>query len=108
LTAQIANGETPDVGELINVLSLELWLAGGGEEALKAGIEHWTDVKRDIPMWATSWNDPLMEQLRNTEWYKMLMVRTGLVDYWRERGWPDYCQPTSEYDFQCGEYRPGE
>jgi len=25
----------------------------------------------------------------------------GLVDYWRNFGWPDFCQPSSGDDFEC-------
>ena len=25
----------------------------------------------------------------------------GLVDYWKEFGWPDLCRPVGEDDFEC-------
>ena len=28
-------------------------------------------------------------------------AQAGLVDYWKEYGWPDLCRPFGENDFQC-------
>jgi hypothetical protein len=39
--------------------------------------------------------------IRKTERFKALMREFGLVDYWRERGWPDLCQPVGAGDFVC-------
>jgi hypothetical protein len=25
----------------------------------------------------------------------------GLVDYWKQYGWPDMCRPFGENDFEC-------
>jgi hypothetical protein len=38
--------------------------------------------------------------LRRSEAFKRFAREAGLVDYWRERGWPDLCRPTGE-DFEC-------
>jgi hypothetical protein len=29
------------------------------------------------------------------------MLNAGYVDYWRARGWPDLCHPTTGDDFVC-------
>jgi TolB-like protein/DNA-binding SARP family transcriptional activator len=39
--------------------------------------------------------------LRKTERYKQFMRRRGVVDYWRERGWPTRCRPVGIDDFTC-------
>jgi serine/threonine-protein kinase len=39
--------------------------------------------------------------VRRTERFKTLMRQYGLVDYWRERGWPDLCQAVGADDFVC-------
>jgi TolB-like protein/tetratricopeptide (TPR) repeat protein len=44
---------------------------------------------------------PNMAPLRKTERFKMHMRKIGLVDYWRERGWPDLCKPVGANDFAC-------
>ena len=33
--------------------------------------------------------------------FKNLMRKSGLVDYWRARGWPEFCHPTTGDDFEC-------
>jgi hypothetical protein len=37
------------------------------------------------------WKSRLVFGLRNI----------GLVDYWKARGWPDLCRPTTGNDFEC-------
>jgi TolB-like protein/Flp pilus assembly protein TadD len=39
--------------------------------------------------------------LRKTDRFKTFLVRAGLVNYWRARGWPEFCQPVSTVDFAC-------
>jgi tetratricopeptide (TPR) repeat protein len=39
--------------------------------------------------------------LRQLPEYKKFLTDIGLVDLWKERGWPDFCQPTGEDDFTC-------
>jgi hypothetical protein len=33
---------------------------------------------------------------------KQLFIHNGLEPYWRKHGWPDFCRPISEDDFECG------
>jgi tetratricopeptide (TPR) repeat protein len=33
--------------------------------------------------------------------FKMLARKIGLVDYWKESGWPDRCRPKGKDDFEC-------
>lgn len=44
---------------------------------------------------------PVYAPLRKTERFKTLARKLGLVDYWRERGWPDLCRPIGADDFVC-------
>jgi adenylate cyclase len=39
--------------------------------------------------------------VRNTERFKTLVRNMGLVDYWRAKGWPEFCRPTTGDDFEC-------
>ncbi|MHB1205339.1 MAG: tetratricopeptide repeat protein [Rhodospirillaceae bacterium] len=48
------------------------------------------------PLWY-----PEYGPLRKTDRFKALMRRSGLVDYWRARGWPDLCHPVGADDFAC-------
>ena len=39
--------------------------------------------------------------VRKTERFKAFARRSGLVDYWRAKGWPEFCHPTTGDDFVC-------
>ena len=39
--------------------------------------------------------------VRKTERFKTFLRNAGIVDYWRQRGWPDLCRPTGADDFVC-------
>jgi TolB-like protein/Tfp pilus assembly protein PilF len=45
--------------------------------------------------------EPLHGPLRKTERFKTLVRNAGMVDYWRARGWPEFCRPTTGDDFVC-------
>ena len=44
---------------------------------------------------------PSYSPTRRTERFKALMRNAGMVDYWRQRGWPAFCQPIGATDFKC-------
>jgi serine/threonine-protein kinase len=44
---------------------------------------------------------PSYGALRKTERFKKIVRDAGLVDYWRERGWPAFCEPLNGDDFVC-------
>ena len=44
---------------------------------------------------------PSAVSVRKTERFKALMRFAGIVDYWRARGWPDFCHHTTGDDFEC-------
>jgi hypothetical protein len=44
---------------------------------------------------------PVLSDVRKLPGFKDLVAREGLVDYWREYGWPELCQPTTADDFEC-------
>jgi TolB-like protein len=44
---------------------------------------------------------PMFEPVRKTDRFKALMRSAGYVDYWRARGWPEFCRPTTADDFVC-------
>lgn len=49
-------------------------------------ISHWAFVFGPIQ------NDPRMKKIRRDY---------GYVDYWKHNGWPDYCYPVGDEDFEC-------
>lgn len=44
---------------------------------------------------------PLIAPIRNEPAVRQMMVELGLVDYWREYTWADFCEPVGESDFRC-------
>ncbi len=50
----------------------------------------------DMPLWA-----PWYADTRRLPGFKDLVRDMGLVDYWREYGWGDFCKPVGDTDFEC-------
>ena len=48
----------------------------------------------------TIWH-PAYTRVRKTERFKTYVRKAGLVDYWRAKGWPEFCHPTGADDFVC-------
>ena len=44
---------------------------------------------------------PALKEARQLPQFKPLLRDSGLVDLWRERGWPDLCRPVGDTDFYC-------
>jgi TolB-like protein len=47
-------------------------------------------------VWTPVWRDT-----RQTPMFKELMQELELDDFWRARGWPTYCRPLGDDDFEC-------
>ena len=44
---------------------------------------------------------PAYAPVRKTERFKSFLQQAGYVEYWRARGWPEFCHPTTGEDFAC-------
>jgi adenylate cyclase len=44
---------------------------------------------------------PSLREIRKTPRFKEFVREIGLVDYWKEYGWPDICRPVGDDDFEC-------
>jgi tetratricopeptide (TPR) repeat protein len=44
---------------------------------------------------------PSYAPVRKLERFKTFVRKSGLVDYWRVKGWPEFCRPTGADDFVC-------
>jgi TolB-like protein/DNA-binding SARP family transcriptional activator len=66
-------------------------------EFYEAGVA--TDYSVSISN-ALLWH-PYYASLRKTERYKDFMRKRGVVEYWRNRGWPERCWPLEAADFTC-------
>ena len=45
---------------------------------------------------------PVLQPLYSRLAFKLLMQHNRFDTYWRTHGWPDFCRPISEDDFECG------
>ena len=103
ILAALAAGKPPppvdtsiDDRSLLDILwpqlgATEAFLEGWRKRLVDAG---WKDVAMNLGY-------PLVSPARKTDGYKEMVTEIGLVDYWRERGWPHYCRPLGEDDFEC-------
>jgi TolB-like protein/DNA-binding winged helix-turn-helix (wHTH) protein len=44
---------------------------------------------------------PLWKGVRSHAAFKSFILDTGLVEYWKEYGWPEHCGPVGSDDFEC-------
>ncbi len=44
---------------------------------------------------------PSFAPVRKLERFKAVVRKIGLVDYWRAKGWPEFCRPATADDFVC-------
>ncbi len=78
---------------------ISFWAAYFGDsefavEALEKGVRiHASGM-------AISWW-PVMKDVRQLPRFKEFVREIGLVDYWKEYGWPDLCRPVGDDDFVC-------
>ncbi|MDH5630469.1 MAG: hypothetical protein OEY96_09990 [Gammaproteobacteria bacterium] len=94
----------PDI-DLLYDFNLGLLHLIGGDELVLNKIET-TTFNNPGNHFIDSYNNlPFMDRIRKDIRYKQVVLQLGLVDYWRERGWPDYCEAISDYDFECGEFK---
>ena len=69
------------------------------EEILDIGIRN-EELLNDTH--DTSWfNYSILSPLLNTEPYRQMVRVSKLDQYWRDKGFPDYCKPIGEDDFVC-------
>jgi adenylate cyclase len=94
--AKITPAELPRLPPALSMLYLYL---GAPERALQL-YDRMVEVGFMYGNRSAVWH-PDYALVRKTERFKALMRETGLVDYWKARGWPDLCHPTTGENFVC-------
>lgn len=79
-------------------LVLASWAAYYGDSAL--ALELLDPIVDVAPTDTLLWR-PIFRDVRRLPGFKAIVERRGLVAYWRERGWSDFCRPTTGDDFEC-------
>jgi len=72
---------------------------GGPDLALKAYLHYALALRRSAVSYSVPWT--VIDSVGSEEQFKFLVEQTGILDYWRERGWPDRCRPLEGDDFEC-------
>jgi TolB-like protein/Tfp pilus assembly protein PilF len=70
----------------------------GGEGSVLDALERAAADGELVPL---SINSRAIAATRHSPRYRALVTKVGLEDYWRARGWPGFCQPVGEEDFDC-------
>jgi tetratricopeptide (TPR) repeat protein len=74
-----------------------IYLYVGAPERVLDSYGQETPLPSDIAyLWHSSYAD-----VRKTERFKAVVRQLKIVDYWRERGWPSFCHPTTGDEFVC-------
>jgi TolB-like protein len=47
---------------------------------------------------------PDARDFRSTQYFKNVVRETGALTYWRQRGFPNFCRPLGDDDFECDEW----
>jgi hypothetical protein len=97
--------ELPSVEQLPRLLPplSMLYLYMGDRERALLPYERMVDIglvgggiRGTAPVWHADF-----ALVRKTARFKALMRKAGLVEYWRVKGWPEQCHPTTGDDFEC-------
>jgi TolB-like protein/DNA-binding SARP family transcriptional activator len=87
----------PEFRGLLNYVYAYVGAVDRGMEDPERAITHGF---QGLPQFRHLWS-PEYAPLRKTERFKALVRRLGWVDYWRARGWADFCHPLGADDFVC-------
>ena len=64
-------------------------------------LEYFEQPFRSPQDWLVLWHASYAPA-RKTERFKTIVRNAGLANYWHERGWPEFCHPTTGDGFACG------
>ncbi len=88
----------PSSQGFVGSLVLASWAAYYGDAALS--LELLDPIAATQQTTTLLWR-PIFRDVRKLPGFKAIVERMGLVAYWRERGWGDFCRPTTGDDFEC-------
>ncbi len=80
---------------------LFLQTIGGPDLVLEAFRYHVQLAETQTLIFRVPWS--VIDSVGTSGEFKYLMEEEGIVDYWRERGWPERCRPLEGDDFECGD-----
>ena len=101
LRAAPADQASPQTLPQLRDLLEFVYIYAGAPERTLEGFEEDVAVGLAEPNIITRLWSPIYAPVRKTERFKAFARDAGLVDYWRARGWPKFCRPTTGDDFVC-------
>gem|GEM_PF-1143443 len=80
-----------------------LQFIGGNDLVLRSFTDNSDNRSFNFQAYLVPWTQ--IEHVGRTEKFRELIDDIGFDDYWRERGWPDHCKPSTsdEFEFGCAE-----
>ncbi|MCH8930348.1 MAG: tetratricopeptide repeat protein [Proteobacteria bacterium] len=60
-----------------------------------------TEIFYQNPGWRTRIWNPALAEYRSSAQFKGYVRQTRMEAYWRKHGWPDFCRPLGDDDFEC-------
>jgi len=95
-----AAGSTQSLPRLSRDLDFVYVRVGAPELVMQTYEEDLASGGPDLGSSALLWH-PSYAPVRKTERFKAYVRSAGFVDYWRAKGWPSFCHPTTGDDFEC-------
>jgi TolB-like protein len=87
----------PRLGEQLDFIYLHV----GSPQRILEEVEDHVAAGSLVPMAITPFWHTSYAPVRKMERFKAFARNTGLVEYWRAKGWPDFCRPVGTDDFVC-------
>jgi len=95
-----AKASTPDSLPALPASLSFVYLFIGAEGRSLDFVEREIDAGYYGGIFRDPWAPP-SAALRKTERFKAFVRKARFVEYWRARGWPEYCHPVAVNDFAC-------
>ena len=90
-----AGSQSPQVQAAAGV-----WAAYFGDAEMAFSLLNTPTLRANTVEFTRFWR-PVARDVRRLPAFRQLVRDMGLVDYWRESGWPDLCKPVGADDFEC-------
>jgi tetratricopeptide (TPR) repeat protein len=91
----------PDYKDELHQVVLAQWAAYFDEPELALELLRGIPEEANESAVAEALWRPLLSDMRKLPGFRILVREMGLVDYWREHAWADFCRPVGEENFTC-------
>ncbi|MGE4063253.1 MAG: hypothetical protein AB7E79_07775 [Rhodospirillaceae bacterium] len=96
----VLSQELPDLPRSLSFIYVHVGATDRYVEASLRALERQVDAGYRIGFGVVLL-DAALGNVHATARFKGLAQKAGLVEYWRARGWPDFCRPIGADDFEC-------